>query len=284
MPINNAIGQLFMIPNKVPRRHFGRELSAITELSNFAFGVGKMDDADQKVERCEHIFLQLIWSEGEKLISLIEDTLSPSTEYPERRFPTSEPGIPVSRAVVEHLVNALASEEQSGERQKHVLTSTDSSGGFAFDLILYDKELKRLRYIHLYYGLGHNREAMDAWRTEKAVLSGILPRLAAQYFCVEINHIEFVTIDPLLTETHVPDGIWCLQDLDLLTEIEGSAKLALEIQRRQRQMLSIWYGKILAKDETERNRQISSIITCFALEGIVRRKPPCFETLLPERI
>lgn len=46
MSTNNTVGHLVMMPNNLPRRHFGREVSATTELSSFSFGVGKMDDTD----------------------------------------------------------------------------------------------------------------------------------------------------------------------------------------------------------------------------------------------
>lgn len=266
---NNTVGHLVMMPDRLPRRHFGRELSATTELSNFSFGVGKMDDADlEKPELLDRIVRQLIWAEGEKLISLIEDILSPPLEQPRQAF-SLNPGTPISRTIVDQVVAALSSNQGPDDNQRH-LTSNFLSGGIAFVLILYDQRLKKLRYVYLAYGLGLNPDAMNEWRTEQAVLSGVLPRLGGQYFGIEIDNIEFVMIDPLLSETKVRESIWSLNDLDQLTEIPGSAKQALEIQRRQRQMLGLWLGKSLAKDEEEQDRQIMSIITCVALDEMER--------------
>lgn len=112
--------------------------------------------------------------------------------------------------------------------------------------------------------------------------SGALWRPATfggQYFGIEIDNIEFVMIVPLLSETKVRESIWSLNDLDQLTEIPGSAKQALEIQRRQREMLGLWFGKSLAKGEEQQSRQITSIITRLALDEMDRAKPPRFETL-----
>lgn len=66
MSTNNKVGQLVIMPNRLSRRHFSRELSATTELSSFSSGVGKMDDADlEKPELLDRIVRQLIWAEGE---------------------------------------------------------------------------------------------------------------------------------------------------------------------------------------------------------------------------
>ncbi|MFD2651109.1 hypothetical protein [Brucella rhizosphaerae] len=266
--------------NRIPRRHFGRELDATSELSRFSFDLGKLDDIElQKPELLDRIARQLIWSEGEKLISLIEETLSPSAAYPQKAFFSSAPGIPISRAIADQLAAALLSDQRPDDGRRHSLTPNYLGGGFAFDLLLYDHQLKRLRYIYLAYGLGLNRRAMNEWRIERGVLAGTLPPLAGQYFGVEVENIEFVMIDPMLGETKVPERIWSLNDLDQLTEIPGSAKQALEIQLRQRQMLGLWFGKSLAIDEQEQCRQIMSIITRLALDEMDRGKPPRFDTL-----
>lgn len=278
MSTNNTVGHLVMMPNRLPRRHFGRELSATTELSNFSFGVGKMDDADlEKPELLDRIVRQLIWAEGEKLISLIEDILSPPLEQPRQAF-SLDPGTPFSRTIVDQVVAALSSNQGPDDNKRH-LTSDFLSGGFTFELILYDKHLKKLRYVCLAYGLGLNHDAMNEWRAEQAVLTGVLSRLAGEYFCIGVDNSEFVIIDPLLSEAKVRESIWSLNDLDQLTEIPGSAKQALEIQRRQREMLGLWFGKSLAKGEEQQSRQITSIITRLALDEMDRAKPPRFETL-----
>lgn len=191
---------------------------------------------------------------------MIEDILSPPLEQPKQEFSLNL-GIPISRTIVDHVAAALLSNQAPGDSQRH-LTSNFLSGGFAADLILYEQHLKKLRYVYLAYGLGLNRDAMNEWRTEQEVLSGVLPRLAGHYFGVEIDKSEFVIIDPLLSETKVRESIWSLNDLDQLTEIPGSAKQVLEIQRRQRQMLGLWFGKSLAKDEEEQTNHVNYYTRC----------------------
>lgn len=213
---------------------------------------------------------------------MIEGILSPPLEQPRQAF-SLNPGIPISRTIVDQVVTALSSNQGPGDNQRH-LTSNFLSGGFTFELILYDKHLKKLRYVCLAYSLGLNHDAMNAWRAEQAVLSGVLPRLAGEYFGIEVDNGEFVIIDPLLSEHKVRESIWSMNDLDQLTEIPGIAKQALEIQRRQRQMLGLWFGKSLAKDEEVQGRQIMSIITRVALDEMDRGKPPCFNTPLPSRL
>lgn len=99
--------------------------------------------------------------------------------------------------MVEQLAVTFLSERGAVEGQKHALTPTDLSGGFACDLILYDEQFKRPLYIYPAYGLGLDLDAMDEWRTERAVLSGVSPHLATLYFGGEVTRSEFVMIDPL---------------------------------------------------------------------------------------
>ncbi|NKC47923.1 hypothetical protein HED54_03700 [Ochrobactrum anthropi ATCC 49188] len=118
-----------------------------------------------------------------------------------------------------------------------------------------------MRYIHIAYGIGAERNALIQYEEDKAKLAGLLPRLAAQYFGVEIERTEFVIIDPLLSETKYLEGVWTLHDLDQLTGRPGTAQHALEIQKQQRNMLSLWFSANLSGDEIEKiDRSIRSFI------------------------
>ncbi|MEE9924270.1 hypothetical protein [Brucella anthropi] len=279
MPENSPIGHVILMKNEVPRRHPGRGLNAALQLSELHNRIKKQERDLQNTERVDEYFRYAIWSEGEKIIGFIESMISATDE----RTSTSRSGIPIlSRSVVQ-LAAVLSQEPECNKFQGPSLTTTHLSGGFAFDLIVYDKQQKCLRYIHIAYGIGAERNALIQYEEDKAKLAGFLPRLAAQYFGVEIERTEFVIIDPLLSETKYLDGVWALHDLDQLTGRSGTAQHVLEIQRQQRHMLSFWFSNSISTDETEQHRKIDSIINRLALEELTRAKPLHFHTLVPDQ-
>lgn len=279
MPENSPIGHVILMKNEVPRRHPGRGLNASLQLSEPHNRINKQERDLQSTERVDEYFRYAIWSEGEKIIGFIESMISATDE----RTSTSTSGIPVLSRSVDQLAAVLSQEPECNNFQRPSLTPSYLSGGFAFDLIVYDKQQKCLRYIHIAYGIGDDRNALIQYEEDKVKLAGFLPRLAAQYFGVEIERTEFVIIDPLLSETKYLEGVWALHDLDQLTGRPGTAQHALEIQKRQRNMLSLWFSNSISTDETEQHRKIDSIINRLALEELTRAKPLYFETLVPHR-
>ncbi len=279
MPENSPIGHVILMKNEVPRRHPGRGLNAALQLGEIHNRINKQKHDFQITERVDEYFRYAVWSEGEKIIGYLESIISVADE----RTSTTTSGIPISARIVDQLTGVLSQEPDCKKFQRPSLTPTYLSGGFAFDLIVYDKQQKCLRYIHIAYGIGAERNALIQYEEDKAKLAGLLPRLAAQYFGVEIERTEFVIIDPLLSETKYLEGVWTLHDLDQLTGRPGTAQHALEIQKQQRNMLSLWFSAILSGDEIEKNRQINSIFHRLAHEELKRAKPLYFETLVPRR-
>ncbi|MBR7651330.1 hypothetical protein KCX83_03220 [Brucella oryzae] len=279
MPENSPIGHVILMKNEVPRRHPGRGLNAALQLSELHNRINKQERDPQSTERVDEYFRYAIWSEGEKIIGYLESIISVADE----RTSTTTSGIPISSSSMRKLVGALSEEAEGIMHYQPSLTPTYLSGGFAFDLIVYDLQQKCLRYIHIAYGIGAERIALIQYEEDKARLAGFLPRLAAQYFGVEIERTEFVIIDPLLSETKYLEGVWALHDLDQLTGRPGTAQHALEIQRQQRHMLSFWFSNSISTDETEQHRKIDSIINRLALEELTRAKPLQFHTLVPDQ-
>ncbi|KAB2793773.1 hypothetical protein F9K96_00950 [Brucella anthropi] len=279
MPENSPIGHVILMNNEVPRRHPGRGLNASLQLSQLHNRINKQKCDLQNTERVDEYFRYAIWSEGEKIIGYLESIISVADE----RTSTTTSGIPISSSSMRKLVGALSEEAEGIMHYQPSLTPTYLSGGFAFDLIVYDKQQKCLRYIYIAYGIGAERIALIQYEEDKARLAGFLPRLAAQYFGVEIERTEFVIIDPLLSETKYLEGVWALHDLDQLTGRPGTAQHALEIQRQQRHMLSFWFSNSISTDETEQHRKIDSIINRLALEELTRAKPLHFHTLVPDQ-
>ncbi|MDH7790188.1 hypothetical protein [Ochrobactrum sp. AN78] len=279
MPENSPIGHVILMENEVPRRHPGRGLNAALQLSELHNRINKQERNLQSTERVDEYFRYAIWSEGEKIIGFLENMISATDE----RTSTSTPGIPILSRSVDQLAEVLSQEPECNKFQGPPLTPTYLSGGFAFDLIVYNKPQRCLRYIQIAYGIGNERSAQIQWEEDKAKLASFLPRIGTQYFSVEIERTEFVTIDPLLSDTKYLEGVWALHDLDQLTGKSGTAQHALEIQRQQRHMLSFWFGNSLSSDETEQHRKIDLIINRLALEELARAKPLHFQTLVPDR-
>lgn len=279
MPENSPIGHVILMKNEVPRRHPGRGLNAALQLSELHNRINKQERDPQSTERVDEYFRYAIWSEGEKIIGFIESMISATDE----RTSISTSGIPILSRSVDQLAAVLSQEPECNKFHGPFLTPTYLSGGFAFDLIVYDKQQKCLRYIHIAYGIGAERNALIQYEEDKAKLAGFLPRLTAQYFGVEIERTEFVIIDPLLSETKYLEGVWALHDLDQLTGRSGTAQRVLEIQRQQRLMLSFWFSNSISPDETEQHRKIDSIINRLALEELTRAKSLHFHTLVPDQ-
>ncbi|MEN3141610.1 hypothetical protein ABDF71_06230 [Ochrobactrum sp. WV_118_8] len=279
MPENSPIGHVILMKNEVPRRHPGRGLNAALQLSELHNRINKQERDHQSTERVDEYFRYAIWSEGEKIIGYLESIISVADE----RTSTTTSGIPISSSSMRKLVGALSEEAEGIMHYQPTLTPTYLSGGFAFDLIVYDKQQKCLRYIHIAYGIGAERIALIQYEEDKARLAGFLPRLAAQYFGVEIERTEFVIIDPLLSETKYLEGVWALHDLDQLTGRSGTAQHVLEIQRQQRHMLSFWFSNSLSGSEMEKHRQLNSIFHRLAHEELTRAKQLHFHTLVPDQ-
>ncbi|GAA5664921.1 hypothetical protein Brsp07_03419 [Brucella sp. NBRC 14130] len=279
MPENSPIGHVILMKNEVPRRHPGRGLNAALQLSELHNRINKQERDPQSTERVDEYFRYAIWSEGEKIIGYLESIISVADE----RTSTTTSGIPISSRSMRKLVGALSEEAEGIMHYQPTLTPTYLSGGFAFDLIVYDKQQKCLRYIHIAYGIGAERIALIQYEEDKARLAGFLPRLAAQYFGVEIERTEFVIIDPLLSETKYLEGVWALHDLDQLTGRSGTAQHVLEIQRQQRHMLSFWFSNSLSGSEMEKHRQLNSIFHRLAHEELTRAKQLHFHTLVPDQ-
>ncbi|KAB2662420.1 hypothetical protein F9K91_22500 [Brucella tritici] len=279
MSENSPIGHVILMKNEVPRRHPGRGLNAALQLSELHNRINKQERDPQSTERVDEYFRYAIWSEGEKIIGYLESIISVADE----RTSTTTSGIPISSSSMRKLVGALSEEAEGIMHYQPSLTPTYLSGGFAFDLIVYDLQQKCLRYIHIAYGIGNERSAQIQWEEDKAKLASFLPRIGTQYFGVEIERTEFVTIDPLLNETKYLEGVWALHDLDQLTGRSGTAQHVLEIQRQQRHMLSFWFSNSLSGSEMEKHRQLNSIFHRLAHEELKRAKPLHFQTLVPDR-
>jgi len=275
MPESSHIGHVILMKNEVPRRHPGRGLSASLQLSELHNRINKQKRDLQNTKRVDEYFRYAILSEGEKIIGFIESMILGADE----RTSMTPSGIPISARNVDQLTGVLSQEPECKNFQRPSLTL---SVGFAFDLIVYDQQQKCLRYIQISYGISVERNALFQWEQDKARLANLLPRLATQYFGVEIELTEFVIIDPLLSETKYLEGVWTLHDLDQLTGRPGTAQHALEIQKQQN-MLSLWFCASLSGDEIEKNRQINSIFHRLAHEELKRAKPLYFETLVPDR-
>lgn len=279
MPASFTIGHIVLMKNEIPRRHPGRGLIAALQLDEVHNRINKQEGDSQNAEAVDQYFRYAILNEGEKIVSFLESIISTGDEH----VSTSRPGIPISSHSVDQLAAVLSQEPEAHIRQWPSLTPTYLSDGFAFDLIVYDKLQKRLRFIHMAYGISTERNALVQYEEDKAKLACFLRRMGTQYFGIEIERTEFVIIDPLLGETKYLEGVWALRDLDQLTGRPGTAQHVLEIRRQQRHMLSVWFGKSLPHDQTEQHRQIDSIINRFAREELERAKPLYFETLVPDR-
>lgn len=276
---NSPIAHVILMKNEVPRRHPGRGLNAALQLSELHNRINKQERDLQSTEPIDEYFRCAIWSEGEKIIGFIESMISATDE----RTSTSTSGIPILSRSVDQLADVLSQEPKCNKFQGPSLTPSYLSGGFAFDLIGYDKPQRCLRYIQIAYGIGNERSAQIQWEEDKAKLASFLPRIGTQYFGVEIERTEFATIDPLLSETKYLEGVWALHDLDQLTGRSGTAQHVLEIQRQQRHMLSFWFSNSLSGNEMEKHQQLNSIFHRLAHEELKRAKPLHFQTLVPDR-
>lgn len=276
MPESSHIGHVVLMKNEVPRRDPGRGLSASLQLSELHNRINKQKRDLQNTKRVDEYFRYAIFSEGEKIIGFIESIISGADE----RTSMTPSGIPISARNVDQLTGVLSQEPECKNFQRPSLTL---SGGFSFDLIIYDKPKRCLRYIQIAYGIGNERSAQIQWEEDKAKLASFLPRIGTQYFGVEIERTEFVTIDPLLSETKYLEGVWALHDLDQLTGRSGTAQHVLEIQRQQRHMLSFWFSNSVSGNEMEKHRQLNSIFHRLAHEELKRAKPMHFQSLVPDR-
>ncbi|KAB2784134.1 hypothetical protein F9K97_18835 [Brucella anthropi] len=264
-----VVGYIDLIEHKIPQRSYTRELNAALHLSLCFHLIDRAHDrASQKRALSEWICRWAIWNKGEKIIGLIEEAVAKATVKAGFKDLRSSHSMPLTRDTFNNVIETIASKSVVNEIDADRIASKLPAGPYAFDLVLYDQEQKRIRVFSLIYSISAHKEALYRWRSEASNTSALWERLASQYFGIDIEQCEFALIDPLLAESRVEDGIWALADLDRLIGAPGIAEKLLGVQEALREELIIWLGDTFAKTEDEQAQLIDEEIKKIALEAL----------------
>ncbi len=274
-----VIGYIDLIENKIPQRSYRRELNAALHLSLCFHKIDHAHDrSSQKRALSEQIFRYALWNKGEKIISLIEEAVVKAS-FKDLR---SSRSMPLTRDTFNNVIESVASKSPADENDINRRALELPADPYAFELIVYEQERRRLRVFSLIYGIGAHKRALDQWRIEASNTSALWGRLAQQYYGVDIDHYDFALIDPLLSESQCEKGIWALSDLDRLIDTPGIAEKVMDVQKALREELIIWLGDTFAKTEAEQARLIDEEIAKIAVEALDLMPTPKIQILTPD--
>lgn len=277
-----VIGYIDLIEHKIPLRAFKQELNASLHLSWLFHRIDQAHDRDSQKRAVRDVLLRwAIWNEGEKIFGLIEEA-SARVNISHDHGPTRS--MPITRATLNHVVEAVASKSASAKTDIEIAASALSARPYAFDLLHYDAEKKQLRVLSMVYGISAHNDALDRWRNEVSAIPSALSRLASQYYGIDIDHCECALIDPLLKESQAEAGIWALADLDSLIGTPGIAEKALNVQEALREELIIWLGDTFAKTEAEQAQLIDEEIAKIAIEALDSKTTPELQIFTPNNV
>nr|WP_278434185.1 hypothetical protein [Brucella anthropi] len=273
-----VIGYIDLIENKIPQRSYQRELNAALHLSLCFHMIDRAHDrSSQKRALSEQIFRYALWNKGEKIISLIEEAVVKAS-FKDLR---SSHSMPLTRDTFNSVIESVASKSPADENDINRRAMELPADPYAFELIVYEQERRRLRVFSLIYGISAHKRALDQWRIEASNTSALWGRLAQQYYGVDIDHYEFALIDPLLSESQCEKGIWALSDLDRLISAPGIAEKVMDVQKALHEELIIWLGNTFAETEAEQARLIDEKIAKIAVEALDQMPTPKIQTLTP---
>lgn len=277
-----VIGYIDLIEHKIPVRNFGRELNASLYLSWLFHGIDRADDrASQKLAARGILLRWAIWNEGEKILGLIEEA-SARVNISHDNGPTRS--MPVTRDMLNHVIASVASKSAPAKTDIEIAAAALPSRSYAFDLLHYDAEKKRLLMLSMVYGISVHKDTFDHWRTTASNAPSMWGRLAQQYYGIDIDDCAFALIDPLLDESRIEEGIWALTDLDRLIGKDGIAEKVLGAQEALREELIIWLGDTFAKTEAEQARLIDAEIAKIAFEALDGVSEPQTQILKPDDV
>lgn len=274
-----VIGYIDLIEHKIPQRSYTRELNAALHLSWLLHRIDQAHDRDTQKRVARDVLLRwAIRNEGEKIIGLIEEA-SARLRISDHTGPTR--AMPITRDTLNHVIESVAPKSVPA-MSIEIAASALPTKPYAFDLVDYDAEKKRLLMFSIVYGIYAHKDALCQWRIEASATAPILARLAQQYYDIDIEQCEFALIDPLLNESPREKGIWALADLDRLIGKTGIAEKALDVQEALREELIIWLGDTFAETEAEQARLIDEEIAKIAVETLDKMSTPKIQILTPD--
>ncbi|MBB4096115.1 hypothetical protein [Brucella pecoris] len=279
-----VIGYIDLIEHKIPHRSYTRELNAALHLSLCFHLIDRAHDrSSQKRALSEQICRWALWNKGEKIIGLMEEAVAKAAVKVQRDFRSSR-SMPLTRDTFSNVIESVASKSLVDENDIDRSASELPAGPYTFELMFYEQERTRLRVFSLIYGVSAHKRALDQWRIEASTASALWGRLAQQYYGIDIDHYEFVLIDPLLSESQPEEGVWALSDLDGLLGIPEIAEKVLGVQEALREELIIWLGDTFAKTVEEQARLIGEEIAKMAVEALDSKSGPEIQILTPDNV
>ncbi|KAB2774840.1 hypothetical protein [Brucella anthropi] len=279
-----VIGYIDLIEHKIPHRSYTRELNAALHLSLCFHLIDRAHDrSSQKRALSEQICRWALWNKGEKIIGLMEEAVAKSAVKVQRDFRSSR-SMPLTRDTFSNVIESVASKSLAVENDIDRSVLELPAGPYTFELMFYEQERRRLRVFSLIYGISAHKRALDQWRIEASNMPLVWPRLAQQYYGIDIEQCEFALIDPLLSESQRQDGIWALADLDRLIDAPDFAEKVLGVQEALREELIIWLGDTFAETEAEQARLIDEEIAKIAIEALDSKTTPELQILTPNNV
>ena len=279
MSAETVIGYIDLIEHKIPARNFRRELHASQHRTRLLNSIIEADDRASQKRAVRDVLLKwAIWNEGEKILGLIEEASGRMMVSVDTR-PSHT--MLITRDIFDSVVKSVARKPASAEAVLAIATSALQVGPYAFDLVHYDAEKKRLRVFSIVYGVGWCEDTLDRWRNEIGALPSVWSRLAQQYYGIDIDHCEFALIDPLLDDSDQETGVWAIFDLDPLFGKDGIADKVVELQEALRGELLIQIGDTFADTQIEQIQLMEQEIIKIALEAFDSGSAPRVQILKP---
>lgn len=253
------VGKFVLFKTPVPVRNCARRIEAAMELMQYYNAVDRAEDRPATVMRCRDDVLRLaVCYELEKIADLLEEACL-SRQDPFNHDDDTD----LSREDLEQLVRARALRTTVNVAQKNSL----EGGSFACDLLVHDPDARRARWFHLVAGASYDKGIMGQWKSEIATFATALPRLARQYYGVDVQELECALIDPFVDESRPEAGIWALGDIDVLTGQAGTTEKILSMRAQFRETLRNKIGESFASDEETQRRLIDDALQRVAMEA-----------------
>lgn len=242
MPSQIQVGNISLFSNPVPLRHCQRDLSISMAYFQLCHSIEIASNVSRAKAIAKDTLLRLApLYEGEKIIRLLEEALASSSQATRKQNTWDKS--PISRdeydQILVYRALQLAAETEECMQPVSVLLTDEP---YAFDLIHYDEEFQKILWINLAYGIAEQPALLKNWKEQSQSSALKLAQLAAQYYGVEIKHVEIACIDPFLEHSRKDIAIWSLADADQLTGKAGAAdKIAIwrsAYRRHQHNMIN----------------------------------------------
>ncbi len=271
-----VVGYIDLIEHKIPVRNVGRELRASQNLAWLFNSIANAEDRASQKRAVRAVLLRwALWNEGEKILSLIEETSAHakvSGDIAQKR------AMPITRDILNRIVSSADRKSAPGEAILATAASAlPNNAPYAFDLLHYDPEGRALRLI----SIGMHKDALDQLRNEVATLPSALARLARQYYDIDIEHCEFALIDPLLDDSDEETGVGSIFDLDQLLGKAGIADKVVALQEDLWGDLLNRIGDTFADTQSERAQLMEQELMEIALEALNSGVAPQTQILKP---